>query len=105
VPGDILASLDTLDANEMTLYRRAGGGASVLMLCGRNATIAAANVPLDVGVAPTTADGVPSVVETVGYGNGPNRDQVREEITNRKLSQLAEAWLAELKAEALIRRP
>jgi peptidyl-prolyl cis-trans isomerase SurA len=105
VPGDILASLDTLDAHEMTLYRRASGGASVLMLCERNANIAAGNVPLDVGVAPAPAEGAPSVVETVGYGSGPNREQVREEITNRKLAQLAEAWLAELKADALIRRP
>lgn len=104
VPGEILAALDRLDANEMTTVRRPGGGASILMLCSRNASIAADHIDPAIGYV-TPPDGVPSVVEGLGFGFGPTRDQVREEILNRRLSQIAEGYLAELKAGAIIRRP
>lgn len=104
IPAEILAALDRLDANEMTLIRRPGGGSSVLMLCGRTATIAANQINPAIGYA-APPEGVPSVVEGAGFGFGPTRDQVREEILNRRLSQIAEAYLAELRADALIRRP
>ena len=106
VPADILAALDGLDANEITIRRRAGGAASLLMLCERNATLGAGNIaPFVTAEIGTAYTGVPSTVEGVGFGNGPTRTQIREEITNRRLGQLAEGYLAELKANAIIRSP
>lgn len=104
VPAQILTALDRLDPNEMTLVQRSGGGTSVLMLCGRNASIAADHINPAVGFV-TPPEGTLSVVEGLGFGLGPARDQVREEILNRRLAQIAEAYLAELKADAIIRRP
>ena len=38
-------------------------------------------------------------------GYGPSRDSIREELVNRKVAQLAEGFLAQLKADAIIIRP
>lgn len=112
IPGNILAELDRLDANETsTNLRTQGGGILMLMLCARNATIASGQidpvVPVAADPAKLTAEGeiIPSVIEGLGFGFGPPRAQVREELVNRKLAQAAEAWLAELKASAIITRP
>ena len=106
VPADILATLDRLDANEIAVRQRSGGAPSLLMLCERNATLGAGDIaPVVAPEIGTAYTGVPSVVEGVGFGNGPTRAQIREEITNRRLGQLAEGLLAELKANAIIRTP
>ena len=110
IPGDIAGTLDRLDANEAAVVQGASGP-RVVMLCSRNATIAAnhldAVVPVIADPAAKTAGGdiVPSAIEGLGFGNGPSRDQIRDEIQNRKLAQLADSWLAELKAGAIITRP
>lgn len=113
IPASIGAELDRLDDNETSASLRGGGGQIIfLMRCARTATLAAGNLnpePLpEIPLSPIlSADGevIPSVVEGLGYGYGPTRDQVREEVLNRKLAQLAEGWLAELKANAIISRP
>ena len=113
IAGDIGAELDRLDTNETSAnLRRSGGQIVLLMLCSRTATLAEGDItppPLPaIPLTPAlTADGdvIPSVVEGLGYGYGPTRDQVREEVVNRKIAQLADAWLAELKAAAIISRP
>lgn len=110
LPADVGAVIDGLDANEQRVIRR--GAASVLvMLCARNASLAANAVdpvvpPVDPVTGTTgTLDGIPAINDNFGLGKGPTANQVREELINRKLAQLAEAYLAELKAEAIIRRP
>lgn len=113
IPANIGAELDRLDDNETSANLHGTGGQIVfLMRCARLATVAEGDLnpgPLpQIPLTPVlTADGdvVPSVVEGLGYGYGPTRDQVREEVANRKLAQLAEGWLAELKANAIISRP
>ena len=105
ISGAVLAALDQLDPNEMTLVK-SGGGASILMLCSRNATLAATGA-LDAAVTPevgTAPDGeiIPSAAPGVGYGLGPSRDQVREELVGARMGQLADAYLARLKADAII---
>ncbi len=101
VPGAVLATLDGLDPNEMAL---APGGGAVVMLCSRTATLAAGNVAPDIGVSPAEP-GIPSTIKGVGFGNGPNRDLVREEIINRRLARMADAYLSQLRADAIIRHP
>lgn len=113
IPASIGAELDRLDDNETSASLRGSGGQIIfLMRCARTATLAAGNLnpdPLpEIPLSPVlSADGdvIPSVVLGLGYGNGPTREQVREEVSNRKLSQLADGWLAELKANAIISRP
>jgi peptidyl-prolyl cis-trans isomerase SurA len=112
VPGAVLAELDRLDPNETSANLRGqSGGVTFLMLCERNATIAANHidlaVPVAVNPAPRTGDGdiIPSVIDGLGFGFGAPRAQVREELVNRKLALAAEAWLAELKAGAIITYP
>ena len=105
VPGAVLGVLDGLDPNEVALFQGAGG-TSLLMLCERNATRTEASlVPVVAPVVGSVANGVPSAVPGVGFGFGPSRAQVREEIINRRIGLLAESYLAELKANAIIRRP
>ena len=110
LPADVGAVIDGLDANELRVIQR--GAASVLvMLCARNASLAANAIdPVVPPVNPVTGttgtlDGTPAINDSFGLGQGPSASQVQEELTNRKMAQLAEAYLAELKAEAIIRRP
>ncbi|WBU64164.1 peptidylprolyl isomerase [Paracoccus aerodenitrificans] len=100
VPADIAIRLASLDENEAVVVNR-GGAADVLMLCDRTPALLAG---LDAGPVATasTTDG-----ETVTDANPnalPEREAVRQQIYNRKISQAANAYLAELRADAVIRR-
>ncbi|MFD1797338.1 peptidylprolyl isomerase [Paracoccus aurantiacus] len=95
--GVLLASLDK---NESTVVDR-GGAADVVMLCDRTPALLAG---LEAGpVATATQEGG----ETTGADANalPQREAVREQIFNRKISQAADAFLAEQRADAVIRRP
>lgn len=112
IPANIAAELDRLDINETSAALRTdGGGIVLLMVCERTATrapeyVGIAELPLP-GPPPRAEDGdiVPSVIDGLGFGYGPQREQVREELTNQKMTQMAEAWMAELRADADITRP
>ena len=71
------------------------------MLCKRTAT-EAQETPAPKGAPDPQA---PRLNEDAGFAKGPSRDAVRAELLNRKLSDAADAYLAELQANALIRRP
>lgn len=112
IGGAMGAALDGLDANESTTLHAADGSLQLVMLCSRSATRAAGPItPDQPAVVPAqpartaAGDVIPSVVKDVGFGLGPSRDQVADEVVNRKLSQLADVWLAELNADAIITRP
>lgn len=112
IAGSTGATLDRLDPNESAIQTYGDGSIGLVMLCSRTATRADGpippEVPLVVPAQPArTAKGeiISSVVDGAGFGKGPGRDAVREEIINRKLSQFADAWLAQLKADAIITRP
>jgi peptidyl-prolyl cis-trans isomerase SurA len=103
------AALDKLDAGESTVLSAADGTLTLLMLCSRNATLADGPIPPKMTITypaqpVLTADGdvVPAVVDGVGLGLGVSRDQVREDVVNRKVGQMADAWLAELQGNAII---
>ncbi|KAB2881924.1 MAG: peptidylprolyl isomerase [Albidovulum sp.] len=105
VPADIAGELARLDDNEVSTALTSGGGLVFLMLCRRSATLAAGPAPSAADLAAPAADGVPAIDPTLGFGQGPNRAQVREELTNQRLAALADGWLAELRANAIIRTP
>lgn len=115
VPADILRELDALDPNDVSTNLRRGNALVVLMLCSRNATLADGYIKPEMPTAPGAlvaapdaipgAGPTPPILEGVGLGYGPSRDSIREELVNRKVAQLAEGFLAQLKADAIIIRP
>lgn len=111
VPADIAAELAHLDENESSLALVRGDALVLLMLCHRTATSGDAGAPLvpaaEIGTAAATgAEGeAPPIDPALGFGQGPGRDQVRLELVNLRLGQLADSALAELRANALITRP
>lgn len=74
--GDIALTLAKLDANETALFGQ-GIGFSVVMLCGRTPEL---NADVD-------------------------RGTVRQQLFNQRLNAYAEGYMAELRAEAIIRTP
>jgi peptidyl-prolyl cis-trans isomerase SurA len=77
VPGDVALELAKLDMNETSVALTRGGLRRMLMLCGREATLDPA----------------------------PTRNQVREQVINQKLEGMAQGYLEELRAAAIIREP
>lgn len=77
VPGDVALELAKLDPNEISVALTRGGYRRMLMLCGRS-----------------------PVLEPM-----PTRDQVREQVINQKLEGMAEGYMEELRAAAIIREP
>jgi len=75
VPNDVALELAKLDLNETSVALTRSGYRRMLMLCGRE-----------------------PVLEPM-----PTRDQVREQVINQKLEGLAEGYLEELRAAAIIR--
>lgn len=105
VPATIAGELAHLDDNEVSTALTSGNSLLFLMLCKRSATLATGVAPTLASAAAPGSDGAPEIDPTLGFGQGPSRAQVRDELTNQRLGALAEGWLAELKANALIRTP
>lgn len=77
LPADVAGELAGLDAGEVSTALVRGGARVVLMLCGRDLQAAAA----------------------------VSREALREDLLNRRLGALAEGYLEELRADAIIVRP
>jgi peptidyl-prolyl cis-trans isomerase SurA len=77
VPGDVGLELARLDPGESSVALTRSGFRRMIMLCGREET----------------------------REEPPSRDQVREQVVNQKLEGLAEGYLEELRAAAIIREP
>lgn len=107
VPADIATELARLDDNESSVALTRGNALVFLMLCERSATLAQGTDP----TIPVTAaasdlpEGTPVIDPDLGYGRGPGRAQIREELVNARLAGLAEGYLAELRANAIIVTP
>lgn len=77
VPGDVGLELAKLDPGEISVALTRSGFRRLLMLCQRQQT----------------------------QEEPPTRDQIRERVINQKLEGLAEGYLEELRAAAIIREP
>jgi peptidyl-prolyl cis-trans isomerase SurA len=100
VPTDIAQRLSTLDPDEGSVIDY-GAGATLVMLCSRTPTLIA-------GDADAASGEETSEVAETGNPSFPPltpRDQMREQIYNRKINEAADAYLAELRADALVRQP
>ncbi|WP_347266133.1 peptidylprolyl isomerase [Paracoccus sp. (in: a-proteobacteria)] len=98
--GDALR-LATLDDNEISIVTY-GGAVDLLMLCSRKPALLAAETAPAPEAAPVPAGSVPPPPDPNAL---PDREQVRRELFNRKINLAADAYLAELRADAIIRRP
>jgi len=92
IPGDIGLQLAKMDPRESSVALRRGGSRVLLMLCSREVIPKAPPVP-EGAEAPETP--TPEQV----------RDQVRSRLFNQRITKLAEGWLADLVADAIIREP
>ena len=100
IPGDIGMLLASLDENEATVLNR-GNAAEVVMLCDRTPALLTG---LEGGpVATATTNGEDSTAANADAL--PQRSAVRDQLYNRKIAQAADAYLAEQRANAVIRRP
>lgn len=107
VPADIAAELARMDRNDTSVALTRGNALVFLMLCSRSATIAEGTdptVPVTVA-AEDLPEGTPAINPELGFGRGPSRAQIREELINQRLAGLAEGYLAELRANAIIVTP
>ena len=101
IPTLIAAQLASLDDDEATVIDY-GNAADLVMLCSRQPAILA-EAGDDVATTALPDDGVEDAVPDAQAV--PSREAVREELFNRKASAAADAYLAELRADAVIRRP
>lgn len=100
IPTGEALRLAVLDDNESTVVSY-GGAVELLMLCKRQSA-ALAEVP-DKAPVPVTAEGeAPAAPDPEAL---PGREEVRNMLFNRKVGQAAESYLAELRSNAVIRRP
>lgn len=76
IPADLLARLEQLDEGEVSTLER-NGAPMVLMMCGR----------------------------TIAFENGIDRGAIRAQLVNRRVASYADGYLAELRADAIIREP
>lgn len=127
VPLELAQRMASLDANEGTVIDY-GNGARLLMLCSRTPTLIADTAPSttlpglpvparreapppgSAAEAPNAQNAASDAAIAAGVatpGDPPlrSRDDVRALIFNRKVNVAADAYLAELRADALMRRP
>ena len=131
VPADIALELAKLDADEVSTSLTSGNALVFLMLCGRTVAVAE-NPQSDGGATPESAPAPapapaqsaeaedeaaedeapePTASPIANGAGGPanvptvSRGSVREQLVNRRVAALAERYLAELKADAIIQYP
>ena len=101
LPAGIGVRLAGLDDNEGTVIDL-GGAAQVVMLFSRQRSLIAAQSAMPESDAPDSVE----VAESAGASDDlPSRDMVQNNLFNQKVNEAADAYLAELRANAIIRRP
>ncbi|MFN4061949.1 MAG: peptidylprolyl isomerase [Paracoccus hibiscisoli] len=101
IPQGIAARLASLDADEAGVIP-AGAGADLVMLCSRQPALAAQP---QVATTALPDDGVEAAIPQSATPGIPTRDQVRDRLFNTRINTAAEGLLADLRADAIIRRP
>ena len=104
-----------MDDNEVSTGLTRGNALVFLMLCKRSATEALDAAKLTAAAKAESAGATVAVAENgatppaidpdMTFATGPTPAQVRDELTNQRLGQLAESYMQDLKANAIIRTP
>jgi peptidyl-prolyl cis-trans isomerase SurA len=112
LPADLAREIATLDDNEASTAVTRGNALVFLMLCRRTATQSADAATLEVSAKAEAAPAVsengeapPPVNPDLTFAKGPSLPDMSSELTNQRLGQIAEAYLQDLKANAVIRTP
>lgn len=101
IPELIATRLASLDDNETAVIDR-GGAAYLVVLCSRQPALLVES-GAQVATSALAEDGVEAAVP--GQDTLPSREVMRDQLFSRKASEMADAYLDELRAEAIIRRP
>lgn len=104
IPALIAQQLASLDENE-TAPINMGGAVDLVMLCSRQPALLAeaeAQVPVTAQEDDGVEAAVPNATDPLAL---PDRQMTRENVFNNKINALANAYLEELRADAVIRRP
>lgn len=102
IPAMIATRLASLDADEAAVVDYGNGSADLVMLCSRQPALLA-NEEANVATTAEEPDGVEAAIPNPS--GIPTREAVREQLFNRKANEMANAYLQELRADAVIRRP
>ena len=100
IPSAEAIRLAVLDDNETSVVSQ-GGVAELLMLCKRQPALLAGGA--QEAPVPVTAEGEEAAAPDPDAP--PDREEMRNQIFSRKVGQAADNYLAELRANAIIRRP
>ncbi|MFV0386714.1 peptidylprolyl isomerase [Paracoccus sp. (in: a-proteobacteria)] len=101
IPTLIATQLASLDADEAAVVNY-GASADLVMLCARNPALLA-EADAEIATTAEPADGVEAAIPDSQAL--PDRRMVLDDLRNRKVGVMADAYLAELRADAVIRRP
>lgn len=112
LPADLAREIATLDDNEVSTGLTRGNALVFLMLCRRSATQSADAATLEAAAKAQTAPAVsetgeapPPINPDLTFAKGPALPDMRNELINQRIGQIAEAYLQDLKANAVIRTP
>lgn len=112
LPADLAREIATLDDNEVSTGLTRGNALVFLMLCRRSATQSSDAATLEAAAKAQTAPAVsesaeapPPINPDLTFAKGPALSDMRTELINQRLGQIAEAYLQDLKANAVIRTP
>lgn len=101
IPTLIATRLASLDPNEATVLNQ-GNAAELIVLCSRKPSLLA-ETENNIATSAEKPDNVEAAVPDLS--GVPSRDVVREQVFNQKASDISNAYLEELRANAVIRRP
>lgn len=102
VPGDVAMELAKLDDNEVSEGFSRNGQPIVLMLCARTYELPGVQSGPVTAEAEEPTEGEGSA-EAAPVPAGPNREQIRNQLIGQRLNSYGEGYLAELRADAVIR--
>lgn len=114
LPADVAREVAAMDDREVSTNLTRGNALVFLMLCKRSATQSSdyASLAAIKEAAPEASVAVsengeapPAINPDLGFAKGPSLIDMRDELTNQRLGQLAESYLQDLKANAIIRTP
>ncbi|WP_229804404.1 peptidylprolyl isomerase [Neogemmobacter tilapiae] len=94
LPGDVAMALAGLDQGEYSTTVVQGSSRLLLMMCLRQPVPQEPEMGMGTEPPKSRAD-----------GKDPKREAIREQLINRKLGLLSDNWLADLRANAIIREP
>jgi len=104
IPAGEALRLAVLDENETTVVGQ-GGAVELLMLCKRQPALLAEQAVQEEPATTAAEGGDGGEQAAPGPDALPDREELRNRIFARKVGQAADNYLAELRANAIIRRP